>query len=64
MRAATAVLVLGCLVAPLSSARADDCQSVADAYDRLSKVPAYRQVAAMAGAPLMEAVIVGDVMYV
>ncbi|NMN59630.1 hypothetical protein FHT36_003543 [Xanthobacter sp. SG618] len=64
MRAATAVLVLGCLLVPLSLARADDCQSVADAYDRLSKVPAYRQVAALGGAPLMEAVIVGDVMYV
>ncbi len=64
MRAAEAVLVLGCLLAPVTSAQADDCQSVADAYDRLSKAPAYRQVTSLGGAVLMEAVIVGDDMYV
>lgn len=64
MRAAGAVLVLGCLLAPLSLARADDCQSVADAYDRLSKAPAYRQATSLGGTLLMESVIVGDDMYV
>ncbi len=64
MRAAGAVPVLGCLLAPLSLARADDCQSVADAYDRLSKAPAYRQATSLGGTLLMESVIVGDDMYV
>ena len=64
MRAAGAVLMLGCLAAPVSVARADDCQSVADAYDRLSKAPAYRQMTSLNGKLLMESVIVGDDMYV
>lgn len=64
MRAAKSVLVLGCLLAPVSLARAGDCQTVADAYDALSKAPAYRQVTSLAGSALLEAVIVGDDMYV
>ena len=64
MRAAGAILMLGCLVVPASGARADDCQSVADAYDRLSKTPAYRQMTSLNGKLLMESVIVGDDMYV
>jgi len=57
------VLVAAGLLMPLAAARADDCQTVVDAYDALSKAPAYRQLTAMNGEPLIEAVVIGDDMY-
>ena len=64
MHAGRMVLVAAGLLIPLAAARADDCQTVVDAYDALSKAPAYRQLTMMNGLPLLEAIVVGDDMYV
>jgi hypothetical protein len=43
---------------------AGDCQAVADAYDLLSKAPAYRQLTSLNGKPLLDSIAVGDDLYV
>jgi hypothetical protein len=45
-------------------ALAGDCDAVADAYDLLSKAPAYRQLTSLDGQPLLDSIAVGDDLYV
>ncbi|WP_280777618.1 hypothetical protein [Rhizobium sp. SG_E_25_P2] len=45
-------------------ALAGDCDAVADAYDLLSKAPAYRQLTSLDGKPLLDSIAVGDDLYV
>lgn len=44
-------------------AMANDCQTVADAYDALGKVPAYQQTVVLDGKPLAEFIAVGDKLF-
>ncbi len=64
MRAGIGTLASAAVLASSSVARADDCQIVADAYEALSKAPAYHQITAMNGSELLDAIVVGDDMYV
>lgn len=56
---ASAGLFLGLTAA----AQANDCQTVADAYDALGKVAAYRQTVSLNGEVVLEAIAVGDKLY-
>ena len=45
-------------------ALAGDCDAVADAYDLLSKAPAYRQLTSLDGKLLLDSIAIGDDLYV
>ena len=63
MRHSIATTIFAATISAVTPALADDCQTVADAYYALVKVPAYRQTTTLNGKLLMESVIVGDVLY-
>jgi hypothetical protein len=55
-----AVLALAISAALPSAARADPCAPIVAAYEKLAAAPAYRQVITAFGQPPVEAVAVGD----
>lgn len=57
------VAAAGLFLGLTAAAEANDCQTVADAYDALGKVAAYRQTVSLNGEVLMEAIAVGDKLY-
>ena len=59
----TPVLAAVAILAQVQGARADDCQTIYNAYEALSKAPAYRQTMTFAGVPPMELIAVGDAIY-
>lgn len=57
------LIIAAALLAP-AAAHADDCAPIVAAYTKLSEVPAYRQVIALAGGQSAETVAIGDTLYV
>jgi len=51
------------LLAQVQGVQANDCQTIYEAYEALSKAPAYRQTMAFAGVPPMELIVIGDAIY-
>ncbi|RKE77406.1 hypothetical protein [Rhizobium sp. AG855] len=61
-RCVLGLAICSTLLVPVTAA-ANDCQPVADAYNALGKVPAYKQTVVLNGKPLAEFIVVGDRLY-